>query len=117
MVPPSDSESKADWWRTNDELRERLGLPSYTPPRFADGSYTHGVIEGLEDTHGCTIRFVGVDTQYPEDLEVRIDGDPAFSVGRHRDERGNTVYEMSADEFREAVEDALDADGGGGASN
>lgn len=62
------------------------------------------------------IRFVGVDTQ-SQRLTVRIDGAPAFSVGRHRDDQGDTVYEMSANEFRKAVEDALDADDRGGAPN
>ena len=102
MVPPPVRSRR----RTGDGPTTncaRSGSPLYIPPQFADGSYIYAAIEGLGDTHGCIIRFLGVDTQYPEDLEVRIDGAPAFSVGRYRDDHGNTVYEMSANEFREAV--------------
>ena len=102
------ADDRPDWWRENERLRAEMDLPEYRPPRFADGTYTHRVTGPLSDEHGCRIQFVGVNTRYPEDWAVRIDGEPAFGIGRHRDEQGNTVYELSADAFREAVEDALD---------
>lgn len=80
-----------------------MGLSEYRPPRFADGTYTHEVVESLEERYDCRIQFLGVDTRYPDDWEVRIDGTPAFEIGRHRDEQGNTVYERTAHAFRIAV--------------
>jgi len=103
-VPATD---RPDWWRENERLREDLDLPAYEPPRFADGTHTHEVTDRLERAAGCRIRFVGYNARYPDDWEVRIDGDPAFAVGRHRDDRGNTVYELSAAAFRAAVREHL----------
>ena len=120
MAPDDDAASPAhdetgdrtegdrpDWWRENERLRAEMDLPEYRPPRFADGTYTHRVTGPLSDEHGCRIQFVGVNTRYPEDWAVRIDGEPAFGIGRHRDEKGNTVYELSAEAFRMAVEDSI----------
>lgn len=106
---PSDvGDERPSWWVENERLRESLSLPPYEPSRFADGSYAFRVVESLEAEHGCTLRFVGVDPQYPDDWEVRADGERLFAIGRRRDEHGNTVYEMDADDFQETVEDALD---------
>lgn len=96
---------KPKWWRDNELLRAEMGLAEYRPPRFADGVYTHEVVDPLEATHNCRIQFIGVNTRYPDDWEVRIDGTPAFEIGRHRDESGNTVYEMTVGAFREAVDE------------
>lgn len=104
------ADDQPEWWRDNERLRAEMGLPEYRPPRFADGAYTHGVVERIEDARDCRIRFVGVGVRYADDWEVRIDGTTAFEIGRHRDERGNTVYEMSAEAFREAIDDHF-ADG------
>jgi len=84
-----------------------MGLAEYRPPRFADGVYTHEVVDTLEEAHECRIQFIGVDPRYPDDWEVRINGNSAFGIGRHRDENGNTVYEMTAEAFREAVDERL----------
>lgn len=101
------TDDRPGWWRENERLRAEMDLPEYRPPRFSDGTYTHEVTAPLERAHGCVIRFVGVNTRYPEDWAVRVDGEPAFGIGRHRDERGNTVYELSTEAFREAVEEAI----------
>ena len=106
-APDELREGRPDWWRENERLREAMDLPEYRPPRFSDGTYTHRVTGPLETEHGCRIQFAGVNTRYPEDWAVRIDGEPAFGIGRHRDEQGNTVYELAADEFRTAVVEAL----------
>lgn len=95
---------KPRWWRDNEALRAEMGLSEYRPPRFADGVYTYEVVDPLEEAHDCRIQFIGVDTRYPDDWEVRIDGTPAFEIGRHRDESGNTVYEMTAEAFLEAIQ-------------
>ncbi|MHB9287914.1 hypothetical protein ACKVMT_12845 [Halobacteriales archaeon Cl-PHB] len=100
------NEGPADGWRReNEQLRESMGLPRYVPPRFAEGTPTHEVVPGLEDRLACSIRFCALNPTYPDDWEVRIDGETAFRVGRHRDGDGNTVYETTAAEFRAAVED------------
>ncbi|MDX1746981.1 MAG: hypothetical protein R3324_13670, partial [Halobacteriales archaeon] len=60
------------WWRRNQALREQLELPDYEPPRFEDGRYTHEVVPEMERRFDCDIRFVGFDTEYPEDWAVEV---------------------------------------------
>jgi hypothetical protein len=98
---------KPDWWADNERLRDDLELPPYEPPRFADDTYVHEVVERLEADHACTIRLLGVDTRYPDDWEVYVDGESVARVGRHRDQNGNTVYEVTPEEFHSLVADAL----------
>ena len=102
---------KPDWWVANESLRTEMALPPYRPPRFADGTYTHEVVSDLEAAHDCLIRFMGVNTEYPEDWEVRVDGEPVMGIGRHRDRNGNTVYEMAAAAFEARLEAELDGTG------
>ena len=106
-------EEKPEWWIENEKLREFLGLPEYTPPRFADEVHTHEVIPDLEEKYDCEIRPIGINTEYLEEWEVRVDNECAFMIGRHRDENGNTVYEIESDEFRRRIADwfADDSDG------
>lgn len=99
---------KPEWWIENDKLREFLGLPTYSPPRFADGVYTHEVVPALEREYDCEIQFIGVNTEYLEDWDVRIDGEEVFEIGRHRDENGNTIYEIDSETFRRRVERRLE---------
>lgn len=95
------------WWRRNRRLKAELGLPEYEPPRFADGTYTHEVVPRLEAEFDCTVLFIGIDVRHLDDWEVRIDGETAFEIGRHRARDGNTVYELSAAEFERAVREAM----------
>ncbi|WP_254546890.1 hypothetical protein [Halomarina pelagica] len=99
-------DGKPEWWRRNDRLRAEMELPPYEPSRFRDGTYAHEVVDPLEATHDCTLRFVGFGG-YPADWEVRADGETLFTIGRHRDDNGNTVYEVDAAEFRRRVTAAL----------
>lgn len=101
------TDAKPDWWLENERDRESMDLPAYEPPRFSDGTFVHEVVPALEAAHGCEIRFLGVNVSYPDDWEVRIDGERAFAVGRVRTEGGNTVYQLDADEFESRVEAAL----------
>jgi hypothetical protein len=101
---PSD---RPDWWRENERIREERGLPPYDPPRFADGTYVHEVLDRLETDRGVDLRLMGVNTRYPEDWEVRVDGEPAFDIERTRDENGNTVYGLDADAFVRRVDEHL----------
>jgi hypothetical protein len=94
---------KPDWWEKNERYRERFELPEYDPPKFNDDIYTYKVINSLEEEHGCTIQFLGVNTKYPDDIDIRIDSKTAFSVGRRRTSGGNTIYKITSEEFRERV--------------
>jgi len=91
MMDEDRDEEKPDWWVKNQRTRRDMDLPEYTPPRFADGVYTHEVAPVLEAQLGCDIQFAGLDPRYPEDWYVRIDGEAQFRVGRRRDDAGNTV--------------------------
>lgn len=99
---------RPDWWATNEAIRAELDLPAYEPPRLADGTYTHEVVPDLEARHGCTIRFVGVNTTYPEAWALRVDGERVAELPRRRDANGNTVYGLTAAELRAAVASAVD---------
>lgn len=99
---------KPDWWRENDRIRDALDLPAYEPPRFEDGTYTHEVVEPLEADLGVEIRFVARNPRHGDDWGVRIDGDPALTVGRRRDDGGNTVYETDPETFERRVRAAVD---------
>jgi len=104
----ASADGRPPWWTENERLREEMDLPPYEPSRFADGTYTYRVVERLEAEHGCTIRFVALEPRYPDDWEVRADGQRLFGIGRRRDEHGNTVYEMDAEAFERAVEAAIE---------
>lgn len=99
------------WIEKNRELKNHLNLPDYEPPRFEDDVFTHQVVDKIENKHNCTIRFIGKNTEYLDDWQVRVDGTPVFTVGRHRDENGNTVFEIASDSFRRKVNNTLLAEG------
>jgi len=104
-------ERRPEWWGELERVKDRMGLPPYEAPRFEDGTYAYEVVDRLVSEHDCRVRLLGVDTRYQDDWEVRIDGETAFEVGRVRDDNGNTVYQMTGDEFARAVEKALNASG------
>jgi hypothetical protein len=107
----SERDSKPDWWSVNEALREEMGLHEYDPPRFADGTYTHEVVDPLEAEYDCTIQFRSdVNPEYPEDWQVRVDHEPVTRIARHRNADGNTVYDLTAEEFRESVLECLERD-------
>lgn len=98
---------RPDWWEENEQLRLSMDLPAYEPPRFRDGVYTHTVVSKLENEENCTIRIVGIDVKYGDDWEAIVNGERALTMGRHRDANGNTVFEVSADEFRDGITEEL----------
>ncbi|MFB6080707.1 MAG: hypothetical protein ABEJ81_06905 [Haloferacaceae archaeon] len=102
---------KPDWWRENERIRATMDLPDYEPPRFADGTYTHEVVPALEEELGVGIRFLAVEPRAGEDWEVRIDGETALTVGRRRDDAGNTVYAIDPGPFERRVRAAVDGEG------
>jgi hypothetical protein len=100
-------DSLPEWWAQNERIREERDLPPYRPPRFEDGVYTHKVIPKLESEFKCTIQFAGTNTTYLDDWAVEVNGQSIFSIGRHRDETGNTVYEFSSNEFEDTFRAAV----------
>ena len=105
----SKDRAKPDWWQKNEQVREEMDLPQYDPPRFIDGVYKHQVVNWLEAEYECSIQILGNDTTYLEEWEVRIDHEPAFSIGRFRNDGGNTLYTMTASTFEDQVEQILES--------
>lgn len=92
------------WWERNERLRDRMGLPGYEPPKFKDGVYTHGITDELEERYGCTIQFRGKNVRHKDDWTVLVDREPLMTIGRQRNDSGNTIYQMNSEEFRQKVE-------------
>ena len=98
---------RPEWWNECAALKEAMDLPSYQPPRFRDGVRVHTVVDDLEERYDGTIRLMGVNTSYPDDWEVRFEGRVLFTISRRRDDDGNTVYGMTAEQFERNVEQSL----------
>lgn len=105
--PLSDNDPRPEWWVENERLRQEMGIPPYTPPRFRDGVYTHMIVSPLEEAHDCIIKFLSPNATDWADWHVRVNGELVLTVERHRDENGNTVYDIDSEEFREAVKEHL----------
>lgn len=103
-----DDDSIPDWWIANQQIRDELELPEYDAPKFADGNYTHTVIDDLETKYECNIRLIGINTQYGDNWEIRVDGETIGLIGRYRNDKGNTIYEMTSSTFRQLVSDSID---------
>ena len=104
-----ESDEKPEWWMENEQLRREMDLGEYEPPRFEDDTYTHEVASELEDRYDCDIMFQSnLNPEYPEAWDICVDLRVAARIGRHRDENGNTVYEMAGDRFREIVTEYLE---------
>lgn len=104
----TEQSNRPQWWAESAAVKNSLDLPAYDPPRFRDGVYIHEVVNPLEEAHDCDILVGALNPHYPDDWQVWIDREPAFTIGRHRDANGNTVYEMTADQFRDAVIDVVE---------
>lgn len=98
-----DDDTHTEWWIANQEIRNELALPEYDAPKFSDECYTHNVIDKLESKYNCTIRLIGIDTRYGDDWEIRVDGKTIGLIGRYRNDKGNTIYEMTSSTFRRLV--------------
>ena len=80
-----------------------MDLPPYQPPRFLDEVFLHTIVEKLEQRYDIKILILGRDTRYGDDWVITVDGTDVASVGRHRDNNSNTIYELESDEFCEIV--------------
>lgn len=103
------SADKPDWWIANEEAKAAMNLPDYEPPRFRDGVYVHEVVPSLERKYDCEIKFLGINVDYLDKWEVRIDDEPRITIDRSRDERGNTVYGIESDEFARRLDEAIES--------
>lgn len=99
---------KPDWWLANEADREAMDLPAYEPPRFADGTFVHEVVPVLEAELGVEVTLIGVNVDWGDEWEVRVDGDCAFTVGRSRDDGGNTHYQVGSATFERRVREATE---------
>lgn len=93
-------------WVEQVRFRERYDLPPFRPPRFADGARVAMAVAAIKDEHNIDVGFAAYT---PGEWVVELDGERAFRLPRHRDDAANVVVEMTADEFRKRIEDALRA--------
>lgn len=95
---------KPDWWEANEELRREYDLPSFDPPSFRDGTIVHNIVTELEERHDCSIQFVNRNPTEDEGWTVLLDGTEVLRVNRYRNENANSVFELSTEQFRTAIE-------------
>lgn len=96
-------EDRPEWWKENERVKRGMRIPTYEPPRFVDGTYTHEVVDPLEERFDTSIRFVGFNTTYPDDWVVQAGGRGLIEIERRRDENGNTVYQLTSSEFERQI--------------
>ncbi|MFC7133225.1 MULTISPECIES: hypothetical protein [Salinibaculum] len=99
-----DTSALPDWWRNAIDEFEEAGLGPYRPPRLADGSYKHEVVEDIEASYDVTIEFVGIGVSYGDDWTIRVDGESIAPVGHKRTADGFSVFKIGEQEFRKLVE-------------
>lgn len=97
-----------DWWRRNVEQFRAHGMRPYRPPRFCDDVLTPPVIDDLSAEFGVEIRFRSVASGTNSNWELWVDGRCIETVERRREVEGYTVYELSSDEFRCRIREAVD---------
>lgn len=93
-----------DWWRRAIAEFEAHGLRPYRPPRLADGSLKHEVVEELETDLGVDIELRGIDVTHGDDWTVFVDGERTGTVGHHRDPAGYAVFEIDRETFAQLVD-------------
>lgn len=108
---PYDGESLQtypDWWRENiEEFREHGMLP-YRPPRFEDGVHVTPIIQELETRYDLDISLQALNPTPGSAWQLSVDGHKVRSLPRQRTEKGYTLYEISSEEFVDAVLTAVD---------
>ncbi len=102
-----DLESLPPWWRDAVEEFRAHDLRPYRPPRFADGTPVHDVVGDFSRAYDVEIGFGALGEGYRDTWSVRIDGEQAFAIPRHRAVEGYTVYEIEAEAFAARVREAL----------
>lgn len=103
-------EAYPDWWRRNITEFRRHGMREYRPPRFCDAELTTEVIADLERELSVRVRLRSVNPQDGNNWELLVDGVRVTTVGRHREAKGFTVYEINSDEFVELVRSSVETE-------
>jgi hypothetical protein len=99
-----------EWWQRAINEFEEAGLRPYRPPRFADGTYKHEVVEKLEQALGVDIEFVGIGVNYGDDWKIRVNGEVVAPVGHRRSTDGYSVFEIPSDDFRSLIRNHVEPD-------
>ena len=102
-----DLNTLPSWWRSAVEEFRAHDLRPYRPPRFVDGTPVHDVIDELTEQLAVEIGFGAVGDDYREAWTVRINGNDAFSIPRHRSVDGYSVYEIEASDFKRKVRKSI----------
>ena len=97
-----------DWWRRAVEEFREHDLRPYRPPRFADGTLVHEVVEPLEAEIDVAIDFANLAGDRREDWSVRLDGEPVGRIPRRRSPEGYTVYETEPETLELIVREAAE---------
>ena len=101
-----DISNLPSWWRTNLREFSDHALRTYLPSRFADGEVVPLVFERLEAQYDIDVQLIGVGVSRGDDWELRVDGDPVVSIGRHRSRGGYSVLEPTSEAVVQWVEAA-----------
>lgn len=104
----SHRSEKPEWWKNNQRVRTRMELPEYEPPRFDDGAYKHDIVPSLEEEFGCRIVFRSKNPEHPCEWDILVDGEKIGSTGRRRTDHGNTIYQLSSEEFVQSVRGVIE---------
>ncbi|WP_336338758.1 hypothetical protein [Haloarcula brevis] len=86
-----------------------MGLPEYEPSRLTDGTYVHEIIDKIEAEYGVQVKLISEDPGHPSVWVFRLDGTDCVGVERHRDEKGNNVYQISASELRDQIVSVIES--------
>jgi hypothetical protein len=103
-----DEDERPEWWRQAAAEFERYDLRPYRPPRFADGTLKHEVVDRLEAEYGVAITFVSIDPEPNDEWEVRVDATTVFELGHRRHRAGYSIFETTAEQFESTVREWLE---------
>ena len=107
-MPSEDNSREPEWWAENEEIKQRYELPEYDAPRFEDGEYVHDVVTELEETFDVKIRLLNSEPVGNGVWEINVDGEVVAECERYRDEKANSVFEVSSEEFRDRVTSSVE---------
>lgn len=99
----SDDDVKPDWWRAAIEQHREYDLLPYEPSRLADGTPKYRVVSALEAELGVHVQFVGVDVNYGDEWQIRVDGEMIETVEHERVTDGYSIFHIESDELVESV--------------
>ena len=102
-----DISNLPDWWKKGIEIHREYGLRPYIPPRFEDDVAKYEVIEQIEEKYEIEIQFRSLDANEDNEWLILVDGEVVGSVTRFRDPGGYSVFEISSENFKSLIEEAV----------